>query len=80
MGARRAAQGTQGQIYGRTGEPGEKVRGFAPETPPRGAAPWSPAKGGALGTLHLERLDGRGPVMATSCDAGENRRHRRKSP
>ncbi len=40
---------------------GGRVRGFAPETPPRGAAPWNPAKGGALGTLHLERLDGRGP-------------------
>ena len=45
---------------------GRKVRGFAPETPPRGAAPWIPAKGGALGTLQLERLDGRGPCDAAS--------------
>ena len=31
----------------------DRVKGFAPETPPRGSAPWNPAKGGALGTHHL---------------------------
>ena len=45
-----------------------KGRGFAPATPPEGAALWTPAKGGALGTLHLEWSDGRGVVPVLSSD------------
>ena len=43
---------------GKGGGQWRRVRGFAPETPPRGAAPWIPAKGAALVTHHL-RVVGR---------------------
>ena len=47
-----------------------KGRGFAPGTAPESAALWTPAKGGALGTLHLDWLDGRGPSPAATFAAG----------
>ena len=52
----------------------EERPGALPLEPHQGALPrWIPAKGGALGTLHLEWLDGRGDASAVPCVIGRSR-------